>query len=282
MSEPVTLINAFTVPPDEHERFLNRWNDNARVMASQPGLIQARMYRSLVDAQLNFVNVAEWDSQEHLDRAQATPEFRASIQRLLDDPDLHVTPRPVVYQAAIDVRPAETSPQTRPSRGLGNSGRATRIIAATALAATSAFAGGALLTQTVIVPHWRAMDPAAFLSHFATYGPATGATVFPFEVASVLLLGITTYSTVKGHRPGRLAWTLATAAMLGTFLLLPIYFLGANLAMLDPAFPLEAVHSELTAWYRWNWVRAGLGLAAAALACIALTASGGKKTTTPR
>lgn len=109
MSEPVTLINAFTVPPDEHERFLHRWKDNARIMACQPGLVRARMYRSLIgDAPLNFVNVAEWDSPEHLDRAQATPEFRGSIQRLLDDPGLHVTPRPVVYQVALDVHPGDT------------------------------------------------------------------------------------------------------------------------------------------------------------------------------
>ena len=61
--------------------------------------------------------------------------------------------------------------------------------------------------------------------------------------------------------------------MLGTFLLLPIYFLPTNLALLDPAFPPQAVHSELTAWYRWNWIRAGLGIASAAAACIALVAS---------
>ena len=163
------------------------------------------------------------------------------------------------------------------SRSLAPSGRTVRIIETTAVAATSAFAGGALLTQTVIVPHWRAIDPAAFLAQFAIYGPATGATVFPFEVASVVLLGITTYSTAKTHRPGLLAWALATSAMVGTLLLLPIYFVGANLAMLDPSFPPQAVHAELTAWYRWNWVRAGLGLASAALACIALTASRGER-----
>jgi hypothetical protein len=141
-----------------------------------------------------------------------------------------------------------------------------------AVAATSAFAGSALLTQTVIVPYWRAMDPAAFLAHFSMYGPITGATVFPFEVASVVLLGLTAYSTARSHRPGRLAWALATSAIIGTFVLLPVYFVGANLAMLDPAFPPQDVHAELTAWYCWNWVRTGLALASAALACIALYA----------
>jgi heme-degrading monooxygenase HmoA len=108
VSEPVTLINAFTVPPDESERFLHRWKDNARIMADQPGFIRARMYRSLVDdVELRFINVAEWDSGKALDEARANPEWHASMHRVLDDPDLHVTPRPVVYQVAIDVHPGD-------------------------------------------------------------------------------------------------------------------------------------------------------------------------------
>jgi heme-degrading monooxygenase HmoA len=108
VSEPVTLINAFTVPPEESDRFLQRWKDNARIMARQPGFIRARMYGSLVDdVELRFINVAEWDSGKALDQATANPEWRASLQRFLDDPDLHVTPRPVVYQVTIDVHPGD-------------------------------------------------------------------------------------------------------------------------------------------------------------------------------
>ena len=116
------------------------------------------------------------------------------------------------------------------------------------------------------------LDPVAFLRHFATYGPITGATVFPFELASVLLLAITTYSTVTSHWPGRLLWALAISGMVGTLVLL-IYFVPTNLGMLDPAFPPQAVPAELTTWYRWNWVRAGLGVASAVLACVALTSA---------
>lgn len=105
VTEPVTLINAFTVPPEESERFLYRWKDNARIMAGQPGFIRARMYRSLVD-ELRFINIAQWDSGKALDAARANPDWRASMMRVLNDPDLHVTPRPVVYQVAIDVHPA--------------------------------------------------------------------------------------------------------------------------------------------------------------------------------
>ena len=103
--EPVTLINAFTVPPHEAGRFLQRWKDNARIMAGQPGFIRARMYKSLVeDVELRFINVAEWSSGETLAKARANPEFLASVQRLMDDPELHVTPRPAIYQVAVEVR----------------------------------------------------------------------------------------------------------------------------------------------------------------------------------
>lgn len=158
------------------------------------------------------------------------------------------------------------------------SGRAVGIFGPAAVAVTSAFAGGALLTQTVIVPGWRAMSPAAALHTFAVQGPVTGATVFPFEVASILLLVITTYSSVRSHRRGRLVWVFATVSMVGTFLLLPIYFVHTNLALLDPAFPLQAVPAELTAWYHWDWARAGFGMAAAVLARIALTLDRRQKT----
>lgn len=108
VSEPVTLINAFTVPPEESDRFLRRWADNARIMASQPGFIRARMYRSLLDdVELRFINVGEWDSGKALDAARANPDWRASMQRVLDDPDLHIIPRPVVYQVALDVHPGD-------------------------------------------------------------------------------------------------------------------------------------------------------------------------------
>lgn len=142
-----------------------------------------------------------------------------------------------------------------------------------ALAAASVYAGGALLTQTVVVPHWRALDAVAFHARFAVEGPATGASVFPFELAAVVLLAVTTWSAVRNRERGRLLWTLATACMLGTFVVLA-YFVPADLALLGHAVRPGALPAELTVWYRWNWVRTGLALASAALACVALSREG--------
>lgn len=137
-------------------------------------------------------------------------------------------------------------------------------LAALSTAATAAFAGGALLTQTVLVPSWRAAPATTFLARFATEGPVTGGTVFPFELASLILLSLTTCAAVK-HRRKVWPWAAATACMAGTFVLLA-YFVPANLALLDPGFAPADVAGALADWDRWDWVRAGLGVAATGLA----------------
>ena len=143
-------------------------------------------------------------------------------------------------------------------------------LAAVAIATTAAFAGGGLVAQTVVVPHWRSMDPSAFLDHFGTYGPALGATLFPFEVISTLALAVTTFLAVRNRSVARGWWAAATACMVGTLVLLPIYFAGANVAMLSEDFSVENVPGELAAWNAWNWARTGLGLVAAVLCCFAI------------
>jgi hypothetical protein len=143
-------------------------------------------------------------------------------------------------------------------------------VAAGAFAATAVFAGGGLVTQTVVVPYWRSMDPGAFLDQFGTSGPALGATLFPFEVIATLGLAATTFVAVRNRSLGRAWWAAATACMVGTLVLLPVYFAGTNLAMLSEDFSAANVPGELAAWNAWNWVRTGLGLAATVLCCIAI------------
>jgi heme-degrading monooxygenase HmoA len=102
------LINSFTVPPEEAERFLGWWKATASIMAAQQGLIRARMHRALADdTQPRFVNVAEWESESALDVARANPAFVAAVQRMIEDPNLHVTPLPAVYEVAVDVGPGD-------------------------------------------------------------------------------------------------------------------------------------------------------------------------------
>jgi hypothetical protein len=133
------------------------------------------------------------------------------------------------------------------------------------MAATAAFATGCVLTQAVTVPMWRRLEPEVFLRQFATTGPATGAVLFPVEIASVTLLGAATASATRRGAPGRRRLAAATGAMAGTVLLLPAHFARANAAFLRPDFPTDDVAGALATWNRWNWIRTGLALAAVVL-----------------
>jgi hypothetical protein len=118
------------------------------------------------------------------------------------------------------------------------------------------------------VPFWRAGKPADSLDSFATYGPATGATLFPIELLAVGLLGVVTTDAVRNREPGRLAWATALAGMSATVGLLPIYFLSANRALLDRTVAADRVADALASWSHWNWLRTGLAVLAVAAGCV--------------
>ena len=42
-----------------------------------------------------FINVTEWESAKALEAVIANPAWLATAQRFVDDPDLHITARPV-------------------------------------------------------------------------------------------------------------------------------------------------------------------------------------------
>jgi len=108
VAEPVTQINLFTVPSGESEQFLRHWRRSAQIMAAQSGFVRARLHRALDDGvEFRFINIAQWASGTAFDRARTNPDFRSEGQRVLGDPDLHISGRPAPYQIAIDVHPGD-------------------------------------------------------------------------------------------------------------------------------------------------------------------------------
>lgn len=106
MRDPVTVINSFTVPPENRELFLTRWKVGVAVMAAQPGFIEAKMHRSLdPNAEFGYVTVAQWESGEALAKARKNPDWLASVHRLMDD--VGAGPRPMIYETALLVKPGE-------------------------------------------------------------------------------------------------------------------------------------------------------------------------------
>jgi heme-degrading monooxygenase HmoA len=80
---PVVLINRFAVPPDQVERTIEVWSDDAAFMQRQPGFISTQLHRG-VGGSSTLVNVATWESAAALRDAFSTPEFQARLARYPD------------------------------------------------------------------------------------------------------------------------------------------------------------------------------------------------------
>jgi heme-degrading monooxygenase HmoA len=112
-SEPVVVIKNYTVPVDEAEHFIEVYRDNARIMSAQPGFVRSRLHRPLAGGpDTRFVHVAEWSSGTDLDEAVVNPEWRASLQRMFDDPGLNITSEPASYQVVVELRPPGNAIET--------------------------------------------------------------------------------------------------------------------------------------------------------------------------
>lgn len=83
----VTLINPFEVPGGRDEECLRLWDEVAAYMRAQPGFVSTRLHRSLrPEAHFRFVNIAEWESAEHFQRAISTEEFRRLAEAMQNFP----------------------------------------------------------------------------------------------------------------------------------------------------------------------------------------------------
>ena len=76
----IVLINQFEVLPEDAERFLEVWADDAAFMKQQPGFISTQLHRGTAGSS-TFMNVAVWESAAALGQAFRSPEFHARAAR---------------------------------------------------------------------------------------------------------------------------------------------------------------------------------------------------------
>jgi quinol monooxygenase YgiN len=78
--DSVILINKFNVKPDEVDRFLNDWAEDAKYFKKQPGFVSAQLHRG-IGGSCVFVNYAVWESAKHLKRAFNSPDVQSKLER---------------------------------------------------------------------------------------------------------------------------------------------------------------------------------------------------------
>ena len=94
---PVVLVNRFNVAPEDAERLLEVWADDAAYMKEQPGFISTQLHRGTAGS-TTFVNVAVWESARALGDAFRSPEFQ---QRAARYPDSAVASPHVFEKVAV-------------------------------------------------------------------------------------------------------------------------------------------------------------------------------------
>jgi heme-degrading monooxygenase HmoA len=94
---PVVLINQFNLAPDDVDRFLDVWADDASYMKSRPGFISTQLHRGTAGS-TTFVNVAVWETARALGEAFRSPEFQ---RRSAQYPDSAVAAPHVFERIAV-------------------------------------------------------------------------------------------------------------------------------------------------------------------------------------
>lgn len=79
--EPVTLINVFTVEPEDQQRVVDLLTRaTLDVMSRQPGYLSARVHRSLDGTRAAVY--AQWRSREDFEALAADPDAAAHMRRV--------------------------------------------------------------------------------------------------------------------------------------------------------------------------------------------------------
>lgn len=74
--DAVVLINAFEVPEDSDEVFLEAWERSRAFLSTQEGYLSTQLHRSLrPDADFRFINVARLKSAKAFGAATSQPDF---------------------------------------------------------------------------------------------------------------------------------------------------------------------------------------------------------------
>jgi quinol monooxygenase YgiN len=103
----VTLINVFSVDPENQQRLVELWQRATDdVMRHLPGFISANVHRSLDGTKV--VNYAQWESREAFDAMLQNPDASAYVRELGEIG----TPAPVLCEV-VSVHRAIDETETR-------------------------------------------------------------------------------------------------------------------------------------------------------------------------
>lgn len=77
-SEPVVLINVFTVDPEDVDQLFEAWKSDSSYFMKQPGFISTQLHKG-IQGSTTFLNYAIWETVGQFRAAFTNPEFHAKL-----------------------------------------------------------------------------------------------------------------------------------------------------------------------------------------------------------
>ncbi len=139
------------------------------------------------------------------------------------------------------------------------------------VASLGIFAGAMLTEGCVLVPYWRSLAPADFLSWYAANDQRLLAFFSPLTSVTAILALAAALASFWTGQPDRWASLLAaviSVAIVSTFFL---YFKAANTRFSEARISTRDVPAALARWAAWHWSRTLLSLVALAAALFSLS-----------
>ena len=122
-------------------------------------------------------------------------------------------------------------------------------------AALGVLLGAEVAEGALLVPWWRALQPADFLAWYGANAERLMGFFAPLTTAALVLAfaaAITTVATRDWARaPAIVAAALVALTVVGFF----VYFEDANRGFASGSVGVDGVANALAAWARWHWVR---------------------------
>jgi hypothetical protein len=113
------------------------------------------------------------------------------------------------------------------------------------------FAGSLLTEAMILVPYWRRMDSASFLSLHASLGPNLFRYYAPLTTAAVILAVLVAAMAGTSNIP----WLISASLCLTVLAIFFIYFRVANNRFATHDVTEDELAGELQSWSNWHWVR---------------------------
>jgi heme-degrading monooxygenase HmoA len=77
-SDPVVLVNLFTVDEADIPALMSAWEQDANWMKRQPGFLSTQLHRAIGGSHM-FMNYAVWESVAHFRAAFSHPDFVGAL-----------------------------------------------------------------------------------------------------------------------------------------------------------------------------------------------------------